>query len=208
MRIERIGENKIKVVVDGDDIRMWNVDLKNFTDNTPEAQDMFWFALKQAEQDVDFTVGQSQLLVETMPSEDDGYVLLISRLESEKDVVEALVKAGKQQVKQTELKLKRKHRMTPLLRMYRFVDFESLCQGVAEIYELYMGRSRLFKYRGMFYLELLPIDAFGFFEIENILSEFSEKEKKPVMMQGVLGEHGKLMIARDAVRNIAVNFKN
>ncbi|MBR5614949.1 MAG: adaptor protein MecA [Clostridia bacterium] len=207
MRIERIGENKIKVMVNGDDIRMWNVDLKNFTDNTPEAQDMFWFALKQAEQDVNFTVGQSQLLVETMPAGDEGYVLVISRLESETDVAEALVRAGKQ-VKQTEFKVRRRHRMAPLLRIYRFEDFEELCQGIAQIHELYMGASRLFKYQGGFFLELVPIDAVGFFEIDNIVSEFSEKVRKPVIMQGVLNEHGQLMMAAEAVENIARNFVN
>lgn len=205
MRIERIGENKIKVTVSGDDIRMWNVDLKNFTDNTPEAQDMFSFALKQAEQDVNFTVGKSQLLVETMPDGDEGYVLVISRLESEREVAEALIRAGKQ-ARQTEFRIKRKHRMSPLVRIYRFREFEALCQGIAEIHELYMGSSRLFKYQGEFYLELVPIDAFGFFEMENILSEFSRKEKSPVTMQGVLNEHGRLMIEADAVRNIAANF--
>lgn len=207
MRIERIGENKIKVTVSGDDVKMWNVDLKNFTDNTPEAQDMFWFALKRAEQDLSFEVGKSQLLVETMPHGDEGYVLLVSRLESEKEVAEALVRAGKQ-VKQTELRVKRRRRISPLLRIYRFGDFEELCQGVSEMYELYMGGSRLFKYQGEFYLELMPLDTFGFFEIENILSEFAEKEKRSAAVQGVLNEHGQLMIAAEAVQNIARNFRN
>ena len=101
MRIERLDENKIKITVGGDDIKMWNVDLKNFTDNTAEAQDMFWFALKQAEHDVNLTVGQAQLLVETMPYGDEGFVMLVSRLENEADLAAALIKAGKQ-ARQTE----------------------------------------------------------------------------------------------------------
>ena len=64
----------------------------------------------------------------------------------------------------------------------------------------------VFKYQGEFYLELVPIDSFGFFEIENILSEFSSKEKSAMAMQGVLNEHGQLLIEADAVRNIAANF--
>lgn len=71
-----------------------------------------------------------------------------------------------------------------------------------------MGGSRLFKYQGEFYLELMPLDTFGFFEIENILSEFAEKEKRSAAVQGVLNEHGQLMIAAEAVQNIARNFRN
>ncbi len=204
MRIERLDENKIKITVCGADIKMWNVDLKNFTENTAEAQDMFWFALKQAEQDVNFTVGQAQLLVETMP-DDEGFVMFISRIESEAALSEALIRAGKQ-AKQTEFKARRRSRLSTLLRIFKFRDFEEVCTGVAEIRELYMGKSRLFKYNDEFYLELIPLDSFGFFEMENILSEFAEKSKHPLTLQGVLNEYGKVMISTDAVAVIANNF--
>ena len=205
MRIERLDENKIKITVCGDDIKMWNVDLKNFTDNTAEAQDMFWFALKQAEQDVNFSVGQAQLLVETMPNGDEGFVMFVSRLENETELAAALIRAGKG-AKQTEFKARRKGRVCPLLRIYKFKDFEDICRAVGEVHELYMGKSRLVKYMGEFYLELIPLDSFGLFEIDNILSEFAEKSKQPLGLQGVLNEHGKLMIAADAVSVIANNF--
>ena len=205
MRIERIDENKIKITVFGDDVRSWNVDLKNFTENTREAQDMFRFALKQAEQDVDFTVGQSQLLVETMPDEDNGFVLIVSKIESEAALSEALHRAGNQ-AKTAEFRPRRRSRNVPLLRIFKFRDFEDVCRGVEEIYTLYMGGSRLLKYQGEFYLELSPIDAYGFFEVENILSEFSEKSKQPLTLQGVLNEHGKLMIEKSAVSVITENF--
>lgn len=206
MRIERLDENRIKIVIGNDDIRMWNVDLKNFTDNTPEAQDMFWFALKRAEQDVNFTVGRAQLLVETMQLGEEGFAMFVSRLENETELAKALLKAGKQ-VRRAELKTRRKSGGATLLRIFRFDDFEDVCRGVSEIRETYLGTSKLWKYNGDFYLELMPIDSFGIFETENILSEFSEKDKKPSFMQGVLNEHGKLMIGADAVAIISQNFE-
>ncbi len=207
MYIERLDENRIKVTLCGDDIKMWNVDLKNFSENTAEAQDMFWYALKKAEQDVNFTVNQdSQLVVETMPEGDDGFVMYISRIEDETELANALIKAGKH-ARQAEIKTRRKGRMYPLLRIFKFRDFEDVCRGVGEIHELYIGKSRLTKYMGEFYLELLPLDGFGVFEMENILTEFGEKTKHPLVLQGVLNEHGKTMIAADAVSIIAKNFK-
>lgn len=206
MYIERLDENKIKVTLCGDDIKMWNVDLKNFSENTAEAQDMFWYALKKAEQDVNFKVNQnSQLIVETTIEGDDGFVMYISRIDNETELADALVKAGKR-AKQSEFKSRHKGRMYPLLRIFKFSDFEDLCCGIKEIHELYIGKSRLLKYMGNFYLELLPQDNFGNFEMDNILSEFGEKAKRPLMLQGVLNEHGKLMIAADAVNIIATNF--
>ena len=206
MKIERMTENKIKITIGNEDIKMWNVDLKNFTDNTPEAQDMFWFALKRAEQDVNFTVGKAQLLVETMKSEEDGFVMFVSRMENETELAEALIRAGKA-VRRTELKSGRKNIPEPLFRIFRFKDFEDVCRGVSCISEMFLGTSKLWKHDGEFYLELLPIDSFGIFEIENILSEFADKSKTPLAMQGILGEYGKLMIKSDAIAVICRHFK-
>lgn len=205
MRIEKLNDNKIKIVIDAADIRAWNVDLKNFTDNTPEAQDMFWHALKRAEEDVDFCIGKAQLMVETLPLADNGFVMMVSKLENERDVVEALERTGRR-VKQTELKIKRRSKAQSLLRIFVFEDFDGLCDGVREIFEIYIGESRLIKYQGSFYLELTPRDAFGLFEMENILSEFATKAPKPLTLQGVLNEHGLVMMEKNAVSLIAENF--
>lgn len=205
MKIERLSESKIKIIIDAADIRAWNVDLKNFIDNTPEAQDMFYHALKQAERDVDFCIGNSQLMVETLPLTDNGFVMMVSKLENNTDVAQALQKAGKR-LKQTEFKISRRSRAHSLLRIFKFYDFESLCDGVREIFETYIGDSRLIKYQGGFYLELIPRDSVGLFELENILSEFSAKVTEPLTLQGVLNEHGLVMMKEKAVSLIAENF--
>ena len=205
MRIERISMNKIKVLVNRDDVRAWNVSLKNFTDNTPEAQELFWFALKRAERDVDFTVGKAQLLVETLATANDGFVMIISKIDDEAELCETIARSGKS-VKMAEIKLARRPKSQPLLRIFRFDSFDTLCEGLSEINELYIGESRVIKHEDGFYLEIKPQDTFGIFEIENILSEFSEKVKKPTVMQGVLEEHGRVMIDSDAVEIIMKNF--
>ena len=133
------------------------------------------------------------------------FVLIVSRIESESALSEALIRAGKQ-AKTAEFRPKRRSRNLPLVRIFKFRDFEDVCRGVEEIYEIYMGSSRLFKYQGEFFLEMCPVDTFGFFEVENILSEFSEKSKQPLSLQGVLNEHGRLMIEKSAVSIIAENF--
>ena len=204
MRIERVNENKIKIEIDPGDIKAWNVDIKNFTENTPEAQDMFWYALKQAERDVDFRIGKSQLMVETIPTADNGFTMVVSKIKNEEEIAEALMKTGKR-IKQTEFRIQRRKKPS-LLRIFRFDDFDSLCDGVHEIHEIYIGESRLFKYQGSFFLELLPRDSFGLFELENVLSEFSQKLPTPTVTQGILNEHGLVMIGERAVSHIADNF--
>lgn len=199
MRIERINENKIRVVISREDTKHWNVNLKKFTENSPEAQELFWFVLKQAEQDVNFCVGRDRLMVETMDTGGDCFVMLISKINSGADIAEELLRRGKR-VKQAEIRFNCRTKQPPsLYRIFKFEDFESLCCGAAEINEMFMGGSRLFKYEEAFYLELKPVDSFGFFEIENALTEFGKKCANPSVLCGILSEHGQTMISADAV---------
>ncbi len=205
MRIERIDGSKIKVVVDGNDVKVWNVDLKNFTDNTPEAQDMFWFALKQAQTNLNFNVGKAQLLVETVPDGDEGYVLYVSRMEDEKELAEALVRAGKK-AHHAHIKARPSGRPGTLLRIFRFGNFEDLCLGAKEISQMFSGKSRVVKYMGEYYLEILPDDSFYLFRIDNILSEFGSRVKSAEPLQGILAEHGVVMMAENALETINQHF--
>lgn len=205
MRIERIDGSKIKVVVDSNDVKVWNVDLKNFTDNTPEAQDMFWFALKQAQTNLNFNVGKAQLLVETVPDGDEGYVLYVSRMEDEKALAEALVRAGKK-AHSAQIKARPSGRPGTLLRIFKFENFEDLCLGAKEVRELFSGKSRVVKYMGEYCLELLPDDSFYLFRIDNILSEFGRRAKNAEAFQGILAEHGVVMMEQDALETINQHF--
>ncbi len=205
MRIERVDGGKIKVVVDSNDVKVWNVDLKNFTDNTPEAQDMFWFALKQAQTNLNFNVGKAQLLVETVPDGEDGYVLYISRMEDEKELSEALIRAGKR-AHPAQMKARPSGRPGTLLRIFKFGSFEELCLGAKEVREMFSGKSRVVKYMGEYCLELLPDDSFYLFRIDNILTEFGSRVKNPTAFQGILAEHGVVMIENDALETINQHF--
>ena len=54
MKIEKINSNKIKVMIDDDEAKAWNVSIKSISQNTPQVQDMFWKAIRKAERDMEF----------------------------------------------------------------------------------------------------------------------------------------------------------
>ncbi len=205
MKIERLNDNRIRVVITREDTRQWNVSLKKFSENSPEAQDLFRFVLRQAEQDVNFSVGHDRLIVETMDAGGECFVMIISKVGGA-ELAEELIRRGKR-IKQAEIKLHCRTKQPPsLYRIFKFADFDSLCAGAAEISELFIGGSRLYKYAESFFLELKPLDAFGFFEIENALTEFAEKCTNPQILRGILEEHGTEMIPADAVTVLFKSF--
>ena len=91
VHIEKINDNKIRVTVNKEDIKIWNVSIQNLTENTPEAQDLFHFALRQAEKDVNFKVGEERVLVEALPNNPDGFIMTISKIDSSADLSDVLL---------------------------------------------------------------------------------------------------------------------
>ena len=206
MHIEKINDNKIKVTVNKEDVKIWNVNMKNLTENTPEAQDLFWFALRQAEKDVDFKVGSSQLLVEAHPSNSDGFIMIISKVDEKTNVFDLLEGGGKIPRGQMEIKIKRRTRKSQLVNIFRFEDFEDLIGCTEQIKNMFSGQSALFKYKDGFYLNLMPYDNMNFFETENLLLEYSKRVPGSVITEGILKEHGTEMIKENAIETIMAYF--
>ena len=63
MRIERIGENKIRIFVSYDDLEERDIDLDAFNYNSPETQELFWDLMEQAEIELGFDAQDSQLFL-------------------------------------------------------------------------------------------------------------------------------------------------
>ncbi len=206
MHIEKINDNKIKVTVNKEDVKIWNVNMKNLTENTPEAQDLFWFALRQAEKDVDFRVGQSQLLVEAHPSNSDGFIMIISKVDEKTNVFDLLEGNRKISQGKMEIKIKRRTRKSQILNIFRFENFEDLCKCIEQIGHMFSGQSSLFKYKDGFYLNLMPYDNMNFFETENLLLEYSKRVPASIITEGILKEHGTEMIKENAVETITAYF--
>lgn len=207
MRIERVNENKIKVFVNREDSRAWNVNIKKLTDNAPEAQDLFWYAMKQAEKDVAFVADGAQLLVEAVPSATaDGFVMTISKLVDETEINEALVRGTRTRVRPAEIRVKKKNKMVLPVYIYQFDDFEDLCMAMQRVNGAFYGRSSLYKYREQFYLYLMPFDNFLFFEVENILLDFARRVNDAARFLGYLNEYAQTMIADGAVEIVRQYF--
>ncbi len=199
MKIEKINENKIKVLIDEKEAEKWNVSFENISQNTPEVQEMFWAAIRLAEECVDFSVEGAKLFVEAVrDTEPDGFGMLITRVVSEKELQDAIAQCSYQgRLKKTQLK--RKVSDTRKRVIYRFSEFESVCNAVGEIGDRYQGMSSLYKYQSAFYLYLLPDAPETLPDLEMVLTEFGEKVESCLYMQGRLHEYGEAMISCGAV---------
>lgn len=200
MKIEKISENKIKVLIDVDEAREWNVDIKNMSSNTPEIQDMFWTAIKLAEKDAEFYVDGAKLFIEAIPGKTDGFGMLITKVFSDRDLDHAINNCSyKGKIKRTRLKGVPAEQSVIGRRIYKFGDFENVCRAAAAISCEFSGISTLYKMNEEYYILLAPHDRLTMLGIEKIMLEFSQRQERTLISHGRLNELAEVMIKDEAV---------
>ncbi len=199
MKIERINENKIKVLINHSEAKEWNITLKNISENTPEVQKMFWRAIGMAKESVDFTVDGAKLFVETIPCDDSGIGMLITKVCNEQELKNAVDSCGyKGKIRHSELKAKTS-RAGGCRSIYRFESFEDVCSAARELKNRYRGLSTLYKMEEKYYLYMVTHDPLTVCETEIILSEFAGKVESSQYVHGRLNEHGSIMIENNTI---------
>ena len=201
MRIERISQNKIKVTLSLADLEEWKIDVENLSYNSPEAQEMFWNMMKRAESETGFYVDDSQLIVEAMPLQTDGFVIIITRVD-ENDDFESIHKFIRNKFRKSELRVKKKtKKVSTGIVLYMFSEFEDLCLACNRLKNIYNGESTLYKYKDFYYLSLMRNCSLNSSPeaVEVILSDYAQKIASPLIQEGFLNEHAEKIIDGDAV---------
>lgn len=207
MRIERISENKIKVLIDTEEAREWKVDIKSMSSNTPEIRDMFWTAIKLAERDAEFYVDGAQLFVEAIPGKTDGFGMLITKVFSDNELNAAIDNCSyKGRIKRTRLKGVPAERSIIGKRIFRFSDFENVCNAASAISNSFDGESTLYKLADEYYMLIIPDDRLMMLEIEKVMLEFSQRQERTLISHGRLNELADVMIKNNAVEVLAKYF--
>ncbi len=199
MRIEKINENKIKVMIYGQEAEHWYISFKEIDANTPQVQEMFWKAMKLAEENVDFSIDGAKLFVEAVRGEaNDGFGMMITRVVNQEELQQAIDHCQyKGTLKKSRVTLRQTGYGKPYI--YRFSEFENACAAAGELADRYVGDSVLYKLQSAFYLYLVPQEPETFLCTEMLITEFGEKVKNCQYMHGRLHEYGEVMIPKGAI---------
>ncbi len=202
MKIERVGENKIRIFVSYDDLEERDIDLDTFNYNSPETQELFWDLMEQAEIELGFEAQESQLCIEAVSDVEQGFVITITRVEEENEF-ESIQKFIKSRYRKKDLPIKKKTAsVCSTLLIYAFESFDDLCTLCAMIKPLFSGRSKVYSLENTYYLVLSSVEA----HIKNekqfysILSEYGDKMPNVDFFEGYLNEYGKRLVGENAVQ--------
>ncbi len=201
MKIEKIGDNIIRVTISYNDLEERNVDLNALNYNTPAAQEFLWDLMEQAEEQLGFNLTDSQLIIEPVPDSNEGFVITITRIDEDGEF-ESIHKYIKNRMKKSDLRVKKKSRKvsSPLL-LYSFRTLNDICELADKLDMHYSGESTLYRCRDTYYLSLtrsglLSSDVKMF---ELMLAEYGTKIANTNFFDGYLNEYGEKIIEYNAL---------
>ena len=80
MQIEKLNNNKLKVILNINDLEKNNIDLNNFMANSLESQELFLDILDLAEEKYNFYVNGSKLIIESVSLANNIFIFTITKL--------------------------------------------------------------------------------------------------------------------------------
>lgn len=208
MKIEKLTDNKIRIIMNIDDIEKNTNDIHTFFDNIMNSQNFFLDILQKAEKEVDFHTEGCKLLIEAFSTLEDVVVFTITKYSSTEsnsiNTNNVLNNDSKR-----KLIVKRKNN-TPSLKnaVYEFDNFDyfcDFCNSISKIENLNIDKlakkTVLYNYQNKFFLVFKDINFKDKYvhKVFNILSEFAKFQNYSINFEYKLIEHGKIYIKNNAI---------
>lgn len=202
MKIEKITENKIRIILNTEDLEKNNVDFKAFIDNSAKSQSLLLNILNKAEKEVGFYTKDSKILIEAFASSDGQLIFTITKFSTE--TVQTLLPKKVLSVKRKDLTLNNK------IAVYAFNNFDTFCDFCNSLTtHLFKNLKQLctnislYVYNDTYYLVFSNIDInFRFLKgFYSSISEFATFVTNSLNFERKLVEYGKLIFKNNAIQN-------
>ena len=204
MKIEKLTDNKIRIILDIDDLAKKNIDVHSLIKNNDGTQKFFKNILKEAQKEVGFDVEDSKLLIEAFLSADGFFILTFTKIKNEtKDKTISIPK------------IKRKSdNLSSTTSIYKFDSFDEFCNFCTYIKGSNLGNLKtfakkiaLYEYTNKYFLIFSEIDInFKNTSLVNVaICEFASLASNSPFFHSRLIEYGKPIFKNNAIQN-GINY--
>lgn len=203
MRIEKLTENKIRIILNMQDLQEKNIDLHSFMSNSIESQDLFYDMLDKAEKEIGFQTKDYKLMIEALAAPEGNFILTVTRIVPEKD-------------SKKKLKVKRKTPNVPTnLSVYKFDNFDEYLEFCISLMSdskistyTFLKKSTLYLYKSKYYLCLYlnEKDLSSFKSVHYSIIEFASHVNNSSLFERKLKEYGKVIFKTNAIKTCVKHF--
>lgn len=203
MKIEKLTEDKIRIIVNSSDLKLENVDMNSILNEAIDRQGFFIHMLEKAKDEVGFNTDGCKLLIEAFSTSEDILVFTITKYSPENISNKQLPpsKVGLK-VKRKSLNSTNKHAIYKLDNFDEFCDF---CEYLNNQYKFDINKlSRntylyLYNYTYYFIIKNINLEDVALKNFYSITSEFLTPVHYSSNFESKLIEHGKLIIKGNAI---------
>ena len=198
MKIERINDNKLKIVLTKQDLIEKDIDIHTLNPNSIESQDLFFDILQELEFYYGFDMGNSQILLEGISTSNGGMILTVTRNSPnahshEKKKPMPKIKATKKECIKDVKEL-----------IYKFDSFDSFLEFVYRLKRMNIKyENSLYEYNENYYLVLscTADHQETYKKLLFILSDYATFTAN-MSIKNKLCEHGSLIISKTAIQTL------
>ena len=205
MKIEKLNENKIKIIFDYKELEENNISVHSFLSNSIESQKLFWAILDIANEDLGFDIKNSKISYEVLSFDNKNFVVFVTKscITSKKADT-----ASNSHFNFCGNKLSKFNDSSYLdIILYKFIhimDVFDFCDFINNKLPKLKISSSLYKYSNMFFIKInmgnLNIDEKEIFM--STLSEFKNKINLSELSMKRFDEFSDLLIKDNAIQNL------
>ncbi len=209
MKIEKLTENKIRIILNIEDLETNNIDSNSILSDSLESQNLILSILNKAEKELGFYTKDCKIFIEAFGFPDGIFVFNIT-----KSIVPVSIDLNKSTLPSFSRKrpnAKRKSlKFNTQTAIYSFLSFDEFCDFCKLLnnellehreFKNFFSNSSLYFYKDTYYLVFTQIN----FSIErlnsffSIISEFANIVNNSHNLESKLIEHGKCIFKRNAI---------
>lgn len=208
MKIERIGENRIRVTVTSNDLIERDIDINSLNYNSLATQELFADMIELAEEELGFSTANSQFIIDPELDAEDGFIVTITIFDEEREF-ESIQKYLTNKISKKNLRPKKKSQaLYSAIMIYCFEHFDDLCMLSKRLENYYNSENTLYKYKDCYYVVFTfnNITDAKFNSFESIMNEFGSKIDNVPYYEGLLNEYGEVIIDKNAVQTLREYF--
>ena len=201
MKVEFINENKIKITLTFEELEKRDISLKDITNNSSLARDLFTDLIEETDLDSEFFVDDSQLLIEACSDNNNLFIVTITKINDFPELKKYTKRENKSNTKTN--KITRYKVDSNVFSFNSIDDILDLCT-IAKKENLYFGRNSLYKYNDTYFLIFTKnsIKNKKFLKTYVILSEFCNTYYSYDIYEVSIKEKRKLIIKNNALQKL------
>lgn len=203
MKIEKLTENKIRIILKPEDIKDKSLDLHTIMTKTAESQGFLLEILSKAKREIGFDTDGCRILVEAYSSPEDFFVFTVTKYSIEQEENKNM------NLPRKSIKVKRKvYPTNPENFICQFENFETFCDFCDLLHSFknlsirgLIGGSSLYVLNDLYYLVLKDFNVKhkANSSFHSYITEFGKLINYTNTFENKLKEYGKIVIKKNAI---------